>query len=91
VPPPRRRLIEAEDFTAAYDKIVLGDRETKLDPTRSTGRRPRVGHACGRPLSPHAEPLHRVTIIPRGMALGVTQQTPSADKHIMTRAELESR
>jgi cell division protease FtsH len=85
--------IEAIDFTAAYDKIVLGDpRETKLDPEEK--RRVAVhesGHAVVAHFSPHAEPLHRVSIIPRGMALGVTQQTPSADKHIMTRAELESR
>jgi cell division protease FtsH len=40
---------------------------------------------------PHADPIHKVTIIPRGMALGVTQQTPTADRHIMTQAELESR
>jgi cell division protease FtsH len=85
--------IEAADFTAAYDKIVLGDpRETKLDPSEK--QRVAVheaGHAVVAHFSPHAEPLHRVTIIPRDMALGVTQQTPSADKHIMTRAELESR
>jgi cell division protease FtsH len=85
--------IEAADFTAAYDKIVLGDpRETKLDPMEK--QRVAVheaGHAVVAHFSLHAEPLHRVTIIPRGMALGVTQQTPSADKHIMTRAELESR
>jgi cell division protease FtsH len=42
-------------------------------------------------FSPHADPLHRVSILPRGMALGVTQSTPGADRHIMTRPELESR
>jgi cell division protease FtsH len=85
--------IEGADFTTAYDKIVLGDpRETKLDPLEK--QRVAVheaGHAVVAHFSLHAEPLHRVSIIPRGMALGVTQQTPSADKHIMTRAELESR
>jgi len=85
--------IENADFTAAYDKIVLGDpRETKLDPDEK--RRVAIhesGHAVVAHFTPHAEPLHRVTIIPRGMALGVTQQTPSSDKHIMTQPELESR
>jgi cell division protease FtsH len=85
--------IENRDFTAAYDKIVLGDpRETKLDPDEK--RRVAIhesGHAVAAHFTPHAEPLRRVTIIPRGMALGVTQQTPAADKHIMTQPELESR
>jgi len=85
--------IEARDFRAAYDKIVLGDlRESKLD----TKEKHRVaiheaGHAIVTHASPHAEPLHRISIIPRGMALGVTQQTPAADRHIMTQPELEAR
>jgi cell division protease FtsH len=78
------------DFTAAYDKIVLGDpRETKLDPTER--RRVAVheaGHAVIAHFSAEAEPLHRVTIIPRGMALGVTQQSPGADRHIHTEPQL---
>jgi cell division protease FtsH len=85
--------IEASDFSAAYDKIVLGDpREAKLDPKEK--QRVAVhesGHAVVAHFSQDAEPLHRVTIIPRGMALGVTQQTPGADRHIMTHAELDTR
>ena len=86
-------VIEMVDFDAAYDKIVLGDlRETKLDPEEK--RRVAIheaGHAVAAHFTPFSEPLHRVTIIPRGMALGVTQQAPSADRHIMTQPELESR
>jgi cell division protease FtsH len=85
--------ISADDFTAAYDKVVLGDlREGKLDPAEK--HRVAVhesGHATVAHFVEHGEPLHRVTIIPRGMALGVTQQTPAADRHIMTEPELESR
>jgi cell division protease FtsH len=85
--------IEPRDFTEAYDKIVLGDpRETKLDPAEK--RRVAVheaGHAVVAHYSEHCEPLQRVTIIPRGMALGVTQQTPAADRHIMTQPEIEAR
>ncbi len=85
-------LTEA-DFRAAYDKIVLGDlRESKLDPEEK--RRVAIheaGHAVAAHFSPHAEPLRRVTIIPRGMALGVTQQTPGADRHMMTKPEFEAR
>ncbi len=82
--------IEKSDFTAAYDKIVLGDlRETKLDPHEK--RRVAVhegGHALVAHFSSNAEPLERVTIIPRGMALGVTQYVPGQDRHLFTEPQL---
>jgi cell division protease FtsH len=88
-----RESITAEDFAEAFDKIVLGDpREAKLDAKEK--RRVAVhegGHAVIARSSPDAEPLHRVTIIPRGMALGATQQSPGADRHLMAQPELESR
>jgi cell division protease FtsH len=88
-----RESITAADFTEALDKIVLGDpREAKLDVHEK--RRVAVheaGHAIVAVFSPGAEPLHRVSIIPRGMALGITQQSPGADRHLMAQAELESR
>jgi cell division protease FtsH len=88
-----RNDIAADDFAEAFDKIVLGDpREAKLDSKEK--RRVAVhesGHAVVARFSPEAEPLHRVTIIPRGMALGATQQSPGADRHLMAQAELESR
>ncbi|HEX2871160.1 MAG TPA: ATP-dependent zinc metalloprotease FtsH [Polyangiaceae bacterium] len=85
--------IDDADFRAAYDKIVLGDlREAKL--LGEERRRVAVhesGHAVTARFSPEAEPLERVSIIPRGMALGVTQQSPGEDRHIMTLPQLESR
>lgn len=85
--------IQARDFAAAHDKIVLGDpREAKLDSKEK--RRVAIhesGHAIVANFLEHAEPVHRVSIIPRGMALGATQQTPGADRHLMTQAELEAR
>jgi cell division protease FtsH len=82
--------ITMADFMAAYDKIVLGDpRETKLDSAEK--RRVAVheaGHAVVAHFSPNAEPPQRVSIIPRGMALGVTQQSPGADRHIYTEPQL---
>ncbi len=85
--------IEARDFSAAYDKIVLGDpRETKLD--RAERERIAVhesGHAVTAFFERFAEPPSRVSIIPRGMALGVTQQVPGADRHLLTQPELEAR
>ena len=72
---------------------MLGDpSESKLDPKeRRRVAAHESGHAIVAHFAEHAEPLHRVSIIPRGMALGVTQQTPGADRHIMTEPELESR
>jgi cell division protease FtsH len=88
-----RDSITKEDFAEAFDKIVLGDlREAKLDPKEK--RRVAVheaGHGVVARFSADTEPLHRVTIIPRGMALGVTQQSPGADRHLMAQAELEAR
>jgi cell division protease FtsH len=85
--------IEAIDFAAAQDKIVLGDaRETVLD--RAEKRRVAIhesGHAVVAYFTPDTEPLRRVSIIPRGMALGVTQQTPGEDKHMASQPELEAR
>lgn len=85
--------LAAADFAEAFDKIVLGDpRESKLDAKEK--RRVAVheaGHAVVARFSPEAEPLHRVTIIPRGMALGATQQSPGADRHLMAQSELETR
>ncbi|HSB20590.1 MAG TPA: ATP-dependent zinc metalloprotease FtsH [Anaeromyxobacteraceae bacterium] len=81
------------DFATALDKIVLGDpREARLDPPE----RHRVavhesGHAVVAHFTAQAEPLRRVSIIPRGMALGVTQQTPAGDRYLMTQPQLEAR
>ena len=91
----RRKVnaIEASDFSAAYDKIVLGDpRETKLDGNEK--RRVAVhesGHAVTAHFAQYAEPPSRVSIIPRGMALGVTMQAPGVDRHLLTQPELEAR
>jgi cell division protease FtsH len=91
----RRRAdqISRADFSAAYDKLVLGDpREGKLRPAEK--KRVAVhesGHALLAWLTPAAEPLHRVSILPRVMALGATQQVAPEDRHLHTRAELDAR
>ena len=81
--------IEDADFHAAFDKIVLGDpRETKLD--RFEKQRVAVhesGHTVVAHFAPNAEPPERVTIIPRGMALGVTQSAPGGEQHLLTRPQ----
>ncbi len=81
--------IEDSDFRAGYDKIVLGDpRETKLDSFEK--KRVAVhesGHTVVAHFAPNAEPPERVTIIPRGMALGVTQSAPGGEQHLLTRPQ----
>jgi cell division protease FtsH len=85
--------IHAADFASAMDKIVLGDpRETLLDPEER--RRVAVhesGHAILARFTPGAEPLRRVSILPRGFALGATQQTEAPDRHIVTQPQLEAK
>jgi cell division protease FtsH len=85
--------ISQRDFDSAYEKIVLGDpREGKLHPDEK--RRVAVhesGHAIAAHFGAYSEPLRRVSILPRGMALGVTQQEAPEDRHIQTQPELESR
>jgi len=85
--------IAHRDFAAAYDKIVLGDPREGLLGAREKARVAvhEAGHAVVAYHSPDSEPLERVSILPRGMALGVTQQTPAADRHLMTEPELRAR
>jgi cell division protease FtsH len=88
-----RDSIEATDFAGAFDKIVLGDpRETRLDSIEK--KRVAVhesGHAVVARFSERAEPPQRISIIPRGMSLGVTHQRPGLDRHLMDEGELAAR
>jgi cell division protease FtsH len=85
--------ITRDDFTAAYDKIVLGDpREGRLTPTeRRRVATHEAGHALVAWATPDAQPLRRVSILPRGLSLGATEQTAAEDRHLATRTELEAR
>jgi cell division protease FtsH len=85
--------IATQDFMAAYDKIVLGDlREGKLrDAEKQRVAVHEAGHALVSWVTPGAAPARRVSILPRGMALGATHQLPAEDRHLHTRAELMAR
>ena len=82
-----------DDFSSAYDKIVLGDpRETKLgDAEKMRVAVHESGHAIVAWSAPEAAPLNRVSILPRGSALGVTHMIQEEDKHLHTSGELEAR
>ena len=88
-----KKAVEAEDFEIAKDKVLMGVERRSLiisdDEKRNTAYH-EAGHALAAFLQPKADPLHKVTIIPRGMALGVTQQLPVDDKHTYDREYLET-
>jgi cell division protease FtsH len=85
--------ITARDFEEALDKVQLGNpRETHL--TIDEKKRIAIheaGHTLVAAVTPGAVAPSRVSILPRGMALGVTQQRPPTDRHLYTKSELEAR
>src|SRR5207237_2886521 len=70
---------------AERKSMLLSDEEKKVTAYHE------AGHAMVAAMREHSDPLHKVTIIPRGMALGVTMQLPIDDKHTYTRDYLETR
>jgi cell division protease FtsH len=81
------------DFDQARDKVLMGAERKSLTMTeheRVTCAYHESGHAVVAALLPHADPLHKVTIIPRGRALGVTMQLPEGDRHTHSREFLEA-
>jgi len=88
-----RKQVVMADFESSKDKVLMGPERRSLilseDEKRTTAYH-EAGHALVASVVPHADPIHKVTIIPRGMALGVTMQLPLDDKHNYTRDYLES-
>jgi cell division protease FtsH len=79
-----RKLVMMIDFELAKDKILMGaERKSMIlsDSEKRTTAYHEAGHAVVAVITPNADPLHKVSIIPRGMALGVTMQLPIDDKH----------
>ena len=88
-----RSTVSALDFDAARDKVLMGvERKsvTMSERERVTCAYHEAGHAVVAALLPDADPLHKVTIIPRGRALGVTMQLPEADRYTHTRQYIEA-
>jgi len=87
-----RKVVTMFDFEMAKDKVLMGvERRSMIlseDEKRTTAFH-EAGHALVAALIPYADPLHKVTIIPRGMALGLTMQLPMDDKHTYSRKFLE--
>jgi cell division protease FtsH len=81
------------DFEIAKDKVLMGAERRSMiltDEEKKVTAFHEAGHALIAAMLPLADPLHKVTIIPRGMALGVTMQLPETDRHNYTRDYLET-
>jgi cell division protease FtsH len=82
-----RKSVLMYDFELAKDKVLMGAERKSLlltEEEKKVTAYHEAGHAIVAALMPFADPLHKVTIIPRGMALGVTMQLPETDKHNYT-------
>ena len=89
-----RKTVLMYDFELAKDKVLMGaERKSMIlsDEEKKVTAYHEAGHALVAVLMKHSDPLHKVTIIPRGMALGVTMQLPLDDKHTYTRDYLQTR
>jgi cell division protease FtsH len=80
--------IDMSDLEDAKDKVLMGTERKSMiisDEEKRTTAFHEAGHTLVAKLTPNADPIHKVTIIPRGMALGLTQQLPIDDKHTYTK------
>ncbi|HSB41581.1 MAG TPA: ATP-dependent zinc metalloprotease FtsH [Methylomirabilota bacterium] len=89
-----KKVVEMIDFENAKDKVLMGvERRSMIisEAEKRTIAYHEAGHALVADLLPGADPLHKVTIIPRGRALGLTQQLPADDKYNYSREYLVNR
>jgi cell division protease FtsH len=88
-----RKSVHMFDFETAKDKVLMGaERKSMLlsDEEKRVTAYHEAGHVLVAAMRDHSDPLHKVTIIPRGMALGVTMHLPEEDKHTVTKDYLET-
>ena len=85
--------VDMADFEFAKDKVMMGSERRSLvmsEEEKRTTAYHEAGHALVAVLVPDADPLHKVTIIPRGMALGLTQQLPLEDRYTYSRSYVDA-
>jgi cell division protease FtsH len=88
-----RKAVTQEDFEVAKDKVLMGTERKSMiisDEEKRATAYHEAGHALIAFVLPDGDPIHKVTIIPRGRALGVTQQLPVDDRHTYPREYLET-
>ena len=89
-----RRVVTMDEFEAAKDKVMMGPERRSMvmtDEEKKLTAYHEAGHALVALFVPKHDPLHKVTIIPRGRALGVTLTLPERDRYSNSKVELESR
>jgi len=89
-----QKVVRMADFEFAKDKVLMGAERRSMiisDEEKKVTAIHEAGHAVLTVRLPQADPIHKVTIIPRGMALGVTQQVPVDEKHNYSRDYLNDR
>ena len=89
-----RRLVTMEEFEKARDKIIMGAERKSMvmsEKEKENTAYHEAGHAIVGRLVPEHDPVHKVSIIPRGRALGVTMYLPEEDKYSSSKRSLESR
>ena len=88
-----RRVVTMEEFEKARDKIMMGAERRSMvmsEKEKANTAYHEAGHAIIGRLVPEHDPVHKVTIIPRGRALGVTQYLPEEDRYSMNKRQLNS-
>src|SRR5438552_12985426 len=88
-----RKFVMQVDFEMSKDKVLMGvERKSMIlsDEEKKNTAYHEAGHALVSAKTPGAGPVHKVTIIPRGMALGLTMQLPTDDKHSYSKEHLEA-
>ncbi|MEY2403306.1 MAG: cell division protease FtsH, partial [Acidimicrobiaceae bacterium] len=86
--------IHMRHFEMARDRVLMGQRRESMalsDQEKESVAYHEGGHAVCAAVLPHADPVHKVTILPTGMALGVTQQLPLEERHIYRQDYIEDR
>jgi len=88
-----KRVVDMDDFERAKDKIIMGAERRSIVMSEEERRNTAYhesGHALVAKMLPKTDPVHKVTIIPRGRALGVTMQLPETDRYSMDRDRILS-
>ncbi|MAD52337.1 MAG: cell division protein FtsH [Candidatus Marinimicrobia bacterium] len=90
----RKKSVDMEDFEDAKDKVMMGIQRKSVilsDEEKKVTAYHESGHTLVATMTPGADPIHKVTIIPRGQALGITAQIPIDEKHNYSREYIEGR
>lgn len=90
----RKKSVDMEDFEDAKDKVMMGIQRKSVilsDKEKKVTAYHESGHTLVATMTPGADPIHKVTIIPRGQALGITAQIPIDEKHNYSREYIEGR